>query len=103
VEEVGTSLDKVCFSCDSEEGGSMLFSTWVVSVLKSWGKVFFDRTRRGWLTRRLTHSLGGGVVLAVEVVAEARVLEGVFAFRGVNVRFRRAIEADGSSFDNVGV
>ena len=80
MEEVGAPSDKVCFSCNSEEGGGVLFSTWVVSVLESWGEVFFDCARRGWLAQRLTHSSGSGVVLAVGVVAEAGVLESVFSF-----------------------
>ena len=103
MEEVGTPLDKVCFSCDSEEGGGMLFPTWVISILKSWGEVFFDRPRRGWLTWRLTHNLGVGMVLAIGVVTEARMLEGVFTFRGVDVRPGGAIEADGLSLDDFGV
>ena len=74
MEEVGTSLDEVCFSCNSEEGGGMLFPTWVVPILKSWGEIFFDCTRREWLTWRLTHSSWTGVVFAIGVVTEARVL-----------------------------
>ena len=81
MEEVGTPLDKVCFSCNSEKGGGMLFPAWVISILDNWGEVFFDRTGRGWLTRRLTHSSGSGVILAVGVVAEAGMLEGVTGSR----------------------
>jgi len=43
------------------------------------------------------------VILAVDVVTETGVLKGVFAFGGVNVRLRQAIEADGLSFDDFGV
>ena len=85
MEEVGTTLDKVCFPCNSEEGGGVLFSTWIISVLESWDRVFFDGVRRSWLTRRLTHSLGGGVVLAVGVVVEIGMLEGMFSLGGMDV------------------
>jgi len=57
----------------------------------------------GRLTGRLSHILRGGVVLAVIVVAEARVLESVFSFRGVDVSSGQSIEADGLPFDDLGV
>jgi len=86
----------------------MLLSTWIVSLL--WGFKEFgiinaifaggvgpsgdgvsfgcDMGGMGHLTRRLTHGLRVGMVLAVGVVAEARMLEGMFAFGGVNVGLR---------------
>ena len=57
----------------------------------------------GHLIGRLSHSLGGGVIFAVGVAAETRVLEGVRSFGGVDVDFGRSIEADGLSFDDFGV
>ena len=42
----------------------------------------------GHLTGWLTHVLRTGVVFAVDVVTEAGVLESVFMFGGVDVRFR---------------
>ena len=57
----------------------------------------------GHLMGRLSHSLGSGVVFAVDVAAETGVLEGVFSFRGVDVDLRRSIEADGLSFNDLGV
>src|SRR5712672_1023468 len=55
------------------------------------------------LTGRLSHVLGAGVILAIDIVAEAGVLEGVFAFSAMNVGRGRAIEADSLSLDNFGV
>jgi len=43
------------------------------------------------------------VVLVVDVVTEVSMLEGVFMFRGVNVRLRQVIEVDGLSFDDFSV
>jgi len=57
----------------------------------------------GRLTGRLSHSLGSGVISAVNVTAETGVLEGVFSFRGVDVGLRRSIEVDSLSFDDLGV
>ena len=77
----------------------MLLSAWIVSLLWSFEEfgivdVIFagrvgpigdgvsfgrDMGGKGHLTRWLTHGLWAGVVLAVGVVAEARMLEGVFA------------------------
>jgi len=57
----------------------------------------------GRLTGRLSHSLGSGVISAVDVAAETGVLEGVLSFRGMDVGLRRLIEADGLSFDDFGV
>jgi len=57
----------------------------------------------GHLTGRLSHSLGGSVVSAVDVPAETGVLEDVFSFRGVDVGLRRSIEVDSLSFDDLGV
>jgi len=47
-----------------------------------------DMGGKGDLTRRLTRGLQAGMVLAVGIMAEARMLEGVFAFGGVNVGLR---------------
>jgi len=86
----------------------VLLSAWIVSLLWSFEEfgivdvvltggvgpigdgVSFGRDMggTGHLTRWLTHGLRAGVVLAVVIVAEARMLEGVFAFRGVNVGLR---------------
>ena len=88
VEKVGTTLDKVCLSGHSKEGGSMLLSAWIIAFERSGDEVIFNRSGRGWLTRRLTYSLWTGMVFAIGVVTEARVLEGVFAFRGVDIRLR---------------
>jgi len=57
----------------------------------------------GRLTSRLSHSLGGGVISAVDVAAKAGVLEGVFSFGGVDVGSRQSIEADSLSFDDFSV
>ena len=86
MKEVGTSLDQVRFSCNGEKGGSVLFPTWIASILKKWGEVFFDRAGDGWLTRRLTHSSGGGVIFAVDVVAEISMFGGMFLFGGMDIR-----------------
>ena len=42
----------------------------------------------GRLTGRLSHSLGSSVIPAVDVVAEARVLESVFSFGAMDVGSR---------------
>jgi len=60
------------------------------------------RGARG-LTGRLSHVLEGGVVFTVGVVAEARVLKGVLAFRAMDVGLGRLIETDGLSVDNFGI
>ena len=67
--------------------------------------VFFicDVRGAGRLTGRLSHSLGDGMVLAIDVAAEAGVLESVFSFGGMDVGLGRSIETDGLSFDNFGV
>ena len=39
----------------------------------------------GRLTGRLSHSLGGGMILAIGVVAQTGVLEGMFSFGGMDV------------------
>ena len=67
--------------------------------------VSFSRDVRGAgrLTGRLSHSLGGGVISAVDVTTETGVLEDVFSFRGVDVGLRRSIEVDSLSFDDLGV
>jgi len=85
-----------------------LFSTWIIAPLRGFeelrvvdaifvggigpvgDEVFFgcDVGGAGHLTGWLTHVLWTGVVFAVDIVTEARVLEGVLAFRGVNIRFR---------------
>ena len=57
----------------------------------------------GRLTGRLSHSLGGGVIFAVDVAAEAGVLKSVFSFGGVDVGLGRSVETDSLSFDNFGV
>jgi len=43
------------------------------------------------------------VILAVDIVAEAGVLEGVFAFSAMDVGHGRVIEVDSLSLDNFGV
>ena len=67
--------------------------------------VFFVRDVGGArrLTGRLSHSLGSGMVPAIDVVAEAGVLESVFSFGGMDVGLGRSIETDGLSFDNFGI
>jgi len=62
-----------------------------------------DVGRAGHLIGRLSHSLGGGVIFAVDVTAETGVLEGVFSFGGMDVDLGRSVEADGLSFDDFGV
>jgi len=62
-----------------------------------------DVGRTEHLIGRLSHSLGGGVILAVSVAAEIGVLEGVFSFGGVDVDLGRSVEADGLPFDDFGV
>jgi len=37
---------------------------------------------------QVSHALGGGVVLAIGVMAEARMLEGMFPLRGVDKGLR---------------
>jgi len=108
VEEAGSSLDKVGFSQDGEEGGHVLFFIAVANVLSDCEEVrvaetvlvsgvgpvgdgvFLSRDvgGTGCLTGRLSHSLGVGVVSAVGVVAETRVLECMFSFGGVDVGLR---------------
>jgi len=123
VEETGGSLDEVSFPRDGEEGGCVLLFVAVANVLSDREEVRVAETvliggigsvgdgvpfgrdvgGTGCLTGRLSHSLGGGVIFAVDVAAETGVLEGVFSFRGVDVGLRRSVEADGLSFDNLGV
>ena len=43
------------------------------------------------------------MVFAVGVAAETRMLESVLLFGGVDVDLRRSIEADGLSFNDLGV
>jgi len=43
------------------------------------------------------------VIFAVGVVAKTGMLESVFSFGGVDVDLRRSIEADGSSFNDLGI
>ena len=57
----------------------------------------------GRLTGQLSHVSGSGVVFAIDVVAETRMLESVLLFGGVDVDLRRSIEADGLSFNDLGV
>ena len=47
-----------------------------------------DMGGTGRLTGRLSHTLGGGVILAVDVATEARVLESVFSFGAMDVGSR---------------
>jgi len=85
-----------------------LFSAWVIAPLRGFeelgvvdaifiggigpvrDEVFLGRDVGGvgHLTGWLTHVLWTGVVFAVDAVAEARVLEGMFVFGGVDVRLR---------------
>jgi len=108
VEETGGSLDEVGLSRDSEEGGCVLLLIAVTNVLSDREEVrvaeavlvsgvgsvgdgvLLGRDVRGvgCLTSRLSHSLGGGVVSAVDVAAKAGVLEGVFLLGGVDVDLR---------------
>ena len=55
------------------------------------------------MTGRLSHVSGAGVVLVVDIMAEAGMLEGVFSLRGVDVGLRGTIQVDGLSFDDFGV
>jgi len=57
----------------------------------------------GRWTGRLSHGLEDGVVFAVGVAAEARMLKSVLSFGGVDIDLRRSIEADGLSFNDFGV
>ena len=75
----------------------------MIPTLWGWDEAFFDRIRRGRLTWRLTHRLGVGVVFAVGIAAEVGMLESVLAFGGMDIGLRGTIEADGLSFDDVGV
>src|SRR5712675_3659593 len=95
VEEAGSSLDKMGFSRDGEEGGRVLLLIAIANVLSDCEEVrvaeavlvsgvssvgdgvSFSRDVRGTgrLTSRLSHSLGIGVVPAIDVVAEVGVLE----------------------------
>jgi len=101
-------LDKVSFSRNGEEGGCMLLFIAITNVLSDCEEVGvvetvlvgrvgsirngipFGRDVRGAgrLTGRLSHSLGGGMILAVDVAAKTGVLESVFPFGGVNVGLR---------------
>ena len=123
IEETGGSLDEMSLPRDGEEGGCVLLFIAVANVLSDREEVrvveavlisgvgsvgdgvSFSRDVRGAgrLTGRLSHSLGGGVISAVDVTTETGVLEGMFSFRGVDVGLRRSIEADSLSFDNFGV
>jgi len=47
LEEVGTTLDKVCLSGDGEERGGVLLPTQIVAIGEDGGEVAFDCTRRG--------------------------------------------------------
>ena len=86
----------------------MLFSAWIIALLRGFKELGVVNTifiggagpirdevsfscdvgGAGHLTGRLTHVLRIGVVFAVGIVTEARVLEGVFTFRGMDVRLR---------------
>src|SRR5712675_1962915 len=123
VEEAGSSLDEVGFSRDGEKGGCVLLLIAIANILRDCEEirvaeavlvagvgsvgdgVSFSRDVRGAgrLTGRLSHSLGGGVISAVDVTTETGVLEGMFSFRGVDVGLRRSIEADSLSFDDFSV
>src|SRR5712671_2558052 len=105
VEEAGRSLDEVGFSRDGEKGGCVLLLIAVANILRDCEEirvaeavlvtgvgsvgdgVSLSRDVRGTgrLTGRLSHSLGIGVISAVGVVAETRVLERVLSFGGVDV------------------
>jgi len=43
------------------------------------------------------------MILAIDVMTETRVLEGVFSFGGMDVDLGRSVETDGLSLDNFGV
>jgi len=123
VEEAGSSLDEMSFPRDGEEGGRVLLFIAVADVLSDRKEVRVAETvlvggvgsvgdgipfsrdvgGAGHLTGRLSHSLGSGVIFAVDVSAETRVLKGVFSFRGVDIGLGRPIEADSLSFDDLGV
>jgi len=123
VKEAGGSLDEMGFSRNGEEGGCVLLFIAVshvlsdreeVGMLKAFliGRVGPIRDRvpfvcdvggTGRLTGRLSHSLGGSMVFAVDVAAKTRVLESVFSFGGMDVGLGRSIETDGLSFDDFGV
>jgi len=123
VEEAGSSLDKVSFSRDGEKGGCVLLFIAIANILSDCEEVgvaaaflisgigsvgdgvFFGRDvgGAGSLTDRLSHSLGVGMVSAVIVATETGVLECVFSLRGMDVVLRRPIEANGLSFDDLGV
>jgi len=86
----------------------MLFSTWIITSLRGFeefrvvdmifvggvgpigDEVAFgcDVGGTGHLTGWLTHVLWTGVVFAIDVMAEAGVLESVFAFGGMDIRLR---------------
>ena len=57
----------------------------------------------GRLIGRLSHSLGGGVIFAIDVVTETGVLESVFSFGGVDVGLGQSIETDSLPLDDFGV
>jgi len=105
VKETGGSLDEVSFPRNGEEGGCVLFLIAVANILSDRKEVGVAETvligrigsirdgvsfacdvrGAGRLTGRLSHSLGGGVVPAVDVATETGVLESVFSFGGVDV------------------
>ena len=123
IEEARGPLDEMSFPRDGEEGGCVLLFIGVANVLSDCEEirvaevvligrvgsvgdgVSFSRNvgRTGRLTGRLSHPLGGGVVFAVGVAAEAGMLESVFLFGGMDVGLGRLVETDGLSFDNFGV
>src|SRR5712671_3612655 len=123
VEEAGSSLNEMSFSGNGEKGGCVLFFIAVANILSDREEVGMAETvligrvgsiRDGVLfvcdvrgarrlIGRLSHSLGGGVVLAIGVAAEAGVLEGVFSFGGVDVGLGRSIETDSLPFDDFSI
>jgi|SRR5712671_4613368 len=123
VKEAGSPLDKMSFSRDGEEGGCVLLFTPVANVLGDRKEVgvaetvlvggvgsvgdgiLFSRDVRGAgdLTGRLSHASGGGVIPAVDISAEAGMLEGVFSFGGMDVVLGQSIEVDSLSLDDFGV
>ena len=123
IEEAGGSLDEMSFPRDGEEGGCMLLLVAVANVLSDREEVrvveavligrigsvgdgisfSHDVGGAGYLTGRLSHSLRGGVIFAVDVATETGVLKGVFSFGGMDVGLGRSVEVDGLSFDDFGV
>jgi len=53
--------------------------------------------------RWVSHSSGGGVILAVCIMTEAGMLEGMFTFGAMDEGLRRPIKTDGMSLDDLGV